>query len=826
MSHDPPRPHHSQPSPLVSLPGRVAVARLPSPLAPFVGRSRELAACVALLRDRNARLVTLTGPGGVGKTRLALQVAAELATDFADGADFVELSAIHDPSLVAPAIARALGIRRFNDEPAIVALKRALNSRDQLLVLDNFEQVVAAAPTLSELLEACPNVTTIVTSRAVLRLSGERIMPVLPLEVHAEPTEGLRPGVAEVATIEAVRLFVERSQAASPGFELTEHNAPAVTEICARLDGLPLAIELAAARAPLYSPAGLLERLQPRLPLLTAGARDLPSRQQTMRDTIRWSYELLSAAERAAFRRLAVFVGGCTVEAAERVCEEVASVEGGGDRVHAPPEDVSAVLDSLSGQSLIQISTTAPDGTPRLTMLETVREFAAQELLDSGDDVGARRKHAACYLNLVLRAERAYWGDAPGDQSSMLDAELGNLRAALAWAAEHSETDTALRLASAVFDPFWIFDPLWQISNNARELRAWTRRALAMPGGSAPNRVAALVSAACLAEAREDTVEARALVDEAIGLARDHGDGLGLATASFVRGRAAYREGDLATSRRFMSDALTGFRAQHAQGREAWALCFLASLDSRDAIDEGGDRRTLASATLRCEDALKTFEAAGYYPGIVRARHGLAYIAYKLRDLPRALALTQELLAQEWQRQRLVNNYLNDIAEIAGRAGQFELAGRLYGAADKQRARHGEPLPPVYRSEFDRDRELVREELGSAAFTVAWEAGHHMPVDRAVEEALGFALPASDTAGVRLTPREREILPLLAAGRTDREIGAILFLSHRTVENHVARLRAKLGVRTRAEAIRTARLSGLLPISPSEAQGSRQPGTE
>lgn len=298
-------------------------------------------------------------------------------------------------------------------------------------------------------------------------------------------------------------------------------------------------------------------------------------------------------------------------------------------------------------------------------------------------------------------------------------------------------------------------------------------------------------------------------------LARDHGDGLGLATASFVRGRAAFRENDVATARRLLTDAFAGFRGLDARGRAAWALCFLASIDCRDAIDEGGDQKVLERAIDLCEEALATFRSVDYLPGIIRALHGLADVAYKLRDLPRALALSQEVLSLAWSRRQLVNSYLNDIANIAGRTGHYDLAARLYGAADKERSRHPDPLSPVFRSEVERDRELVRANLGEAAFDAGWEAGHAMDGEQAVQIALAFTVPPIGKPAVSLTPREREILPLLAAGRTDREIGATLYLSHRTVENHVARLRAKLGgARTRAEALETARTIGLLRDSP------------
>ncbi|HEY7118703.1 MAG TPA: LuxR C-terminal-related transcriptional regulator, partial [Tepidisphaeraceae bacterium] len=763
--------------------------------------------------------VTLTGPGGVGKTRLALRVAADMAADFSDGVAFVDLAAIREPEFVAPAIAQALGVRRADDQPALATLKAVLRLRELLLVLDNFEQVVDAAPVVSELLQACPRLTALVTSRALLHLSGERAAPVPPLALPVGADGGGLPSLADLGEVEAVRLFVERSRAVQPAFALTAQNAHAVVEICTRLDGLPLAIELAAARGALFSPSALLARLERRLPMLTAGPRDLPSRQQTMRGAITWSYDLLASAEQAVFRRLAVFVGGCTLVAAEAVCggtegPREANVEGNEGLAGL---DIVASIESLTQQGLLQVATMPDDGeetaVPRLTLLETVREFAAEELAASGDGEAVRR-HAAYYLALAIRAEQTYWGDAPGDWRATMQAELGNLRAALTWATAHGRTDTALQLASAMIAPHWIS------GDHAREQQEWVRRALAMPGGTAQNRMKALTSAAWLVGAQHDRAEGRALAEAALALGQQLGDELGIAKVSFVLGYSSFHHGDVASSRRCLIEALTGFRAQHARARAAWALCYLASLDSRLAIDEGGDAADLVRATGSYQEALSTFRDADHVRGEARALRGLASVAYKQRDLRRALALTHEVLSLAWAQGWPVYVYLEDIGDVAGRVGMPEVAARLYGVAHEERERYGRPIPPVFREEVERDMTVARRALGDAAFAAAWADGRALPLDKAVAEALAFAGADHGPQRFALSPREREVLPLLADGKTAREIGAALFLSHRTVENHIANLCAKLGVRTRAEAIEIARAAGLLPSRSHDELGS------
>jgi non-specific serine/threonine protein kinase len=371
-----------------------------------------------------------------------------------------------------------------------------------------------------------------------------------------------------------------------------------------------------------------------------------------------------------------------------------------------------------------------------------------------------------------------------------------------------------------------MFDPHRLTGDNSREQRQWTQRALALSGGSPANRVKALTSAAWLAFAHYDFDQGRLLAAEALTLARDHDDQLGAATVSFVRGHAAFCEGDLAVARRYLLDALAGFRALDARGRAAWALCYLASLDSGAALDEGGDPADLARAIGYYEAALAVFREVGHQRGEARALHGLAYVAYKQRDLPQALATTQEVLALDWAHRWQVYHYLEDIADIAGRIGRPVIAARLYGAAEAQREDFGRPVEPVFLAEFEQDVAVARRALGEAAFAVAWAAGRGLPPEQAVAVALDPSLRAAAGAarpgsvgsaiapGSPLTARQAQILPLLAEGKTDREIAAALYLSHRTVEHHVDRLAARLGVRSRAAIVGAAHAAGLLAARP------------
>ena len=774
---------------MTGTPSSRVTGALPTPPTRLVGRADEVRRLRALLLDSEARLATLTGPGGVGKTRLALAAAAELEAAFAHGAAFVDLGPLPSPALVPAAVAAALGIHDLDDEVLAARLFDALRGRELLLVLDNFEHVAAAAPFVARLLGACPRLTVLATSREPLRLSIERVVAVPPLPLP-DPDDA----AGAIADNEAVRLFLARAQAARADFTLTPANAQQVAEIVRRLDGLPLTIELAAAWIAHLTPGALLSRLERRLPMLTGGPRDAPERQRTLANAIAWSYDLLAPDLQALFRRLAVFVGGFTLDAAAEVAGSV--------------DDASLnVLDgiaALSAQSLVR-PLNEVDGELRFGMLETIREFAADALARSGESAPAER-HAAYFLRLAGRAERAFSGEEPGDWQATIEAERGNLRAALAWATTSGETETALRLAGL------LFDALWLTGEPAREQQRQARAALALPGGSPEARAKAMTAVAWIAQIHGDPAEARRLAHAALAHAQAVGDARGSADALYVLGVAAFVDNEIAAAWAYLADAILAFRALNARGRLGWALCYLASVESRDSVDEGGDAAVLEQASGACEEALRLFQTIGQRRGVVRALHGLAYIAFKQRDLPRALAATQQILALDWAEHRPIYHYLEDIADIAGRIGHPALAARLYGAADEQRARYGIPLEGVFRAEYERDLAISRDALGAQAFAAGWSAGHGEPLEQAVQYALRLEPNRATPRAERplLTRREQEILPLLAAGLSDPEIARTLFLSVRTVEHHVARTATKFGVRGRSATIEAARAAGLI----------------
>ena len=525
-------------------PNQVSPSFLPVPLTPHIGREREVAEICTLLRRHTVRLLTLIGTGGVGKTRLGLAVAQELSDDFANGVCFVPLAPVSDPARVMAAIAQALGLWEARDLLLEEQVKAALRDRHLLLVLDNFEHLIEAALQLTSLLTSCPLLSILITSRAALHLSGEQEFPVPPLNV---PDLKQLPEPETISQISAVRLFVLRVQSIQPTFQLTPANAPTIAAICARLDGLPLALELAAARSKLLPPQALLKRLSSRLDVLTGGARDAPSRQQTLRNTLQWSYDLLSAEEQRLFRWLSIFVGGCTFEAAEAVCR-------------ADSEQIPGLLDTVSSlldKSLVQQA--AREGEePRLVMLETIREFGLECLQREGELEVAHQAHALYYLALAEQAVPHLLGPAQLLWFDRLERELDNLRTILRAAPSEGETEVemALRLGSAL-------QFFWLSRGYLREGRSMLEQLLAYAGTIAASiRLKALIALGTFMMFQSEAHGLEQIADEALALAQELGDQWNRTGALIVRaGAMMLVRHDYAAAQVCLEEVLTSAQA-------------------------------------------------------------------------------------------------------------------------------------------------------------------------------------------------------------------------------------------------------------------------
>jgi non-specific serine/threonine protein kinase len=763
------------------------VAVLPRPPTSFIGRERELAALVARLRDEQVRLLTLTGPGGVGKTRLALRAASEASDIYSGGVWFVALAPVRDPALVPAAIAHALGVRESAVQSHEAAIEAFLRDRRALLILDNFEHLLDAAPPMADLLTACPSLTILATSRAVLRITGEHDIAVPPMSLP-----GRGGGNLPLDASDGVRLFVERARAARADFTLTQANEADIAEVCRRLDGLPLAIELAAARVRHLPPRTLLNRMGQRLPLLTDGPRDQPARLRTMRDAITWSHDLLAPDEQIVFRRLSVFVGGFTLEAAEAVWTFA----------RAPGMDVLAgVMSLLDGSLLHRLD--GDDDDPRFGMLETIREFAQERLTASGEEAAIRAGHADWCLAIAEQTEIATWGGP--EQTRWLDrleAELPNLRGALAWLEEAGDAEGTLRLAGALLG-------LWYHRSHRAEGHTLLERALS-EGNETPTagRARAQVALAKLGMFL-GSEQAGGHAAEGLVMWTELGDVWRAADARLALGMVLNHQADYEQAAPLLEDVAAQLDALEEPARAAIALLSLGQ-----ATLELGDS---ARAEEILEEVLGRFRQGGYEWALSMTLGLLGQVAANRSDVSAAAAYYAESLVLAGKPEDLVSALVRT-ARLAAAGRRASVATRVLGAAAAIAETVGYPLVPPLQARCQDVTANARADLGDANFEAAWGAGQLLSVEQAVAEALAVlaTIGASDvprTVDTRansapeiaaLTAREREVLVLMCAHLQDREIAEHLFLSPRTVEGHVSHILAKLGVRSRREAMAVA----------------------
>ena len=725
-------------------------SNLPTSRTAFIGRDREVKGVKDLLLRPDVHLVTLTGPGGIGKTRLGLQVAEALADHFAGGAYYVPLAPVSDPKLIAPAIAQTLGLRESGGQSPLETLKAHLQNSlrlPTLLLLDNFEHLVAEAPLVAELLASSAQLRLLVTSRAPLHIYGEHEYPVPPLEL---PDLKSVPEVEVLTRYPAVALFIQRARAVKPDFEVNQENAASVATICARLDGLPLAIELAAARIKLLSPSAMQTRLESRLQLLTGGARDLPTRQQTLRGAIDWSYGLLSVGEQMLFRRLSVFVSGCTLEAVEAVCNTQADLE----------VDGLDGMASLVDKSLLQ-RVERGEGESRFVMLDTIREYGLERLAASGEEAATRRAHAAYCL--VLAEEGA--ASTQAEWLDLFEMEHDNLGAAMDWLIQTGNAEWGLRLGAALFR-------FWESREHFAEGRDRLAKVLKLEAATDPTppRARALFAAGALAGAQADYVSACSLLRENLEIARELKDDWGVAVSLNALAVTTRDRGGIAESRSLFEESLALWRelgdrtavaralsnlasavnlqGDHALARSLYEECLSIFKELGDAtgmawsLNHQGDAARShgdpAGARTLYEQSLAIFRELGDRWGIAGSLADLGNLTRDQKDYAASQALYRESIRifQELGHKRGIARLLECFACSAAAQLQPVRSLRLAGAAAALRQVLGAPLPPVEQAQVEKRLEPARKALSNAAASAAWLEGWGMPVEKAVEDAL------------------------------------------------------------------------------------------
>lgn len=717
----------------------------------LIGREKEVQTISDLLRRADVRLLSLIGAGGIGKTRLAVQVASEMLDAFADGIWFVDLAPIRDPDLVVTAIAHSLAVKELGDRPLVEQLSMYLRPKQLLLVLDNFEQIVNAAPQVAALLAGAPELKVLVTSRTVLRLRGEQEYMVPPL---ALPDPKQSPPLAALSQYAAVALFIQCAQDVKPDFQVTNENALAIAQICYRLDGLPLAIVLAAARIKLFTPDALLKRLERRLTILTGGPRDVPERQQTIRATIDWSYQLLDAVEQRLFRQLGVFVGGCTLEAAAAVC----------NRDGALGDDILSCLAVLVDKSLLH-QEEGTEGEPRFVMRETIREYALEWLAASVEEETIRQRQAEYYLTLAEQAERNLFGPEQQLWLNRLEQELDNIRAVLRWSATTDHTEIGLRLAGAL-------GSFWGIHGYLNEGRTWLgtflSRSEAMEQTTA--RAKALNAAGNLATRVYDTASGRVLFEECLAISQALGDTYYHAHALNGLGDVAHLEGNSTQSKALYQESLSLLRSLGDAVGTAWILIDLGvlalsqgeSTAARAYVEESlaihrarRDKRSVSAAlnslgevarwqgdyrhaAMYYDESLSLAQETGYKVGMAHVLQSQGSVTLHQGDIAQAAARFRAglALAQELGMNNLIATCLAGLGGVAAEYGQLARAARLLGASESLLDAISAHLNPADRAEYERIVTRVCAQIDEATFAAARDDGRAMSLEQAIVYAL------------------------------------------------------------------------------------------